>query len=149
MRPTLIIAALIAASPAVAARCPQGQFYRVRLDECVSLGSPLARAYLRARSSQKNHAERETIDTANLGEERETPPEDGAPPTSDPLATDPPPDEIDEAAWLMIPLLRAAEARWAAMVSPPRNETPPPDAWPWLSVYGIGNKNETFLPPPP
>jgi GDSL-like Lipase/Acylhydrolase family len=29
MRPTLIIAALIAASPALAARCPQGQFYRV------------------------------------------------------------------------------------------------------------------------
>jgi len=139
MRPTLIIAALIAASPALAARCPQGQFYRVRLDQCVSFSSPLARPYLGAWSSQKNRAEGETIDTATLGEEIETSPEDGPPATSDPL-TDPPPDEVDEAAWLMIPLLRAAEARWAAMVSPPRDETPPPDPWPWLSVYGLGKR---------
>jgi hypothetical protein len=139
MRPTLIIAALIAASPALAARCPPGQLYRVRLDECVSLSSPLARPYLGAWSSQKNLAKGETIDTANLGEELERRPEDGPPPTSDPLAGDPP-DELDQAAWLMIPLLRAAEARWAAMVSPPRDETPPPDPWPWLSVYGLDKR---------
>jgi hypothetical protein len=128
MRPTLIIAALIAASPALAARCPQGQFYRVRLDECVSLSSPLARPY--------------------VGEEVDTPPEDPPPVAQDPLSADPPPDEIDEAAWLMIPLLRAAEARWAATVSPARAETPPPDPWPFLSVYGLSNMNENFLPPP-
>ena len=79
MRPTLIIAAFIAASPALAARCPQGQFYRVRLDQCVRLSSPLARPYLGAWSSQKNRAEGETIDNANLGEEIETSPEDGPP----------------------------------------------------------------------
>ena len=145
----MIIAALIAASPAFAARCPHGQLYRVRLDQCVSLSSPLARRYLGAWSSQKNHAERETIDTANLGEELETPPENGPPATSDPLAADPPPDEVDEAAWGMIPLLRAAEVRWAAMVSPPRAETPPPDPWPFLSVYWLGRMNENFLPAPP
>jgi hypothetical protein len=139
MKPTLIIAALIAASPAFAARCPQGQFYRVRLDQCVSVSSPLAQRYFGAGSSQKNHAERETIDTANLGQEIETPPEDRPPAASDPLAADPPPDEIDEAAWRMIPLLRAVEARWAAMVSPPRDE-PPPEPWPWLSVYGLGKR---------
>jgi hypothetical protein len=38
---------------------------------------------------------------------------------------------------------------WAAMVSAPRAETPPPDPWPFLSVYGLGNPNENFLPPPP
>jgi uncharacterized protein YjbI with pentapeptide repeats len=38
---TLTIAALIVASPALAARCPPGQLYRVRLAECVSLSSPL------------------------------------------------------------------------------------------------------------
>jgi hypothetical protein len=118
----------------------QGQFYRVRLDQCVSLNSPLARPYLGAWSSQKNRAEGEAIDTANLGEEIETSPEDGPPATSDPLTADPPPDEVDEAAWLMIPLLRAAEARWAAVVSPLRDETPPPDPWPWLSVYGLGKR---------
>jgi hypothetical protein len=63
------MAALIAASPVLAGRCPQGQFYRVRLAECVSLSSPLAPPYLEAWSSQKNRAEGKTIDTANLGEE--------------------------------------------------------------------------------
>ena len=139
MRSTLTIAALIAASPALAGRCPQGQFYRVRLTECVSLSSPLARPYLGTWTSQKNRGEGGTIDTANLGEENETSPEDGPPATSDSSAADPG-DELDEAAWLMIPLLRAAEARWAVMVSPPRDETPPPDPWPWLSVYGLGKR---------
>ena len=41
MSPTLIIAALIADLPALAARCPQGQFYRIRLHECVRVSSPL------------------------------------------------------------------------------------------------------------
>jgi hypothetical protein len=140
MRPTLTIAALIAASPVLAAPCPQGQFYRVRLDQCVSLNSPLARRYLGARSSRKNRAEGGTIDTANLGEENETSAEDGRPATSDPPAADPPPDEVDEAAWLMIPLLRAAAERWAVMVSPPRDDAPPPDPWPWLSVYGLSKR---------
>jgi hypothetical protein len=148
MRPTLIIAAFIAASPALAPRCPQGQFYRVRLDECLRLSSPLARPYLGAWSLQKNLAKVETIDNANVGEEVDTP-EDRPSVALDPLAADPPPDEIDEAAWLMIPLLRAAEARWAATVSPARAETPPPDSWPFLSVYGLSNTNENFLPPPP
>ena len=40
----------------------------------------------------------------------------------------------------MIPLLRAAEARWAAMVSPLRDETPPTDPWSWLSVYGLSER---------
>jgi hypothetical protein len=88
----------------------------------VSLSSPLARPYLGAWSSQKNLAKGETIDNANVGEEVDTPPEDRPPIALDPLAADPPPDEIDEAAWLMIPLLRAAEARWAATVSPARAE---------------------------
>jgi hypothetical protein len=127
MRPTLTIAALVAASPALAERCPPGQLYRVRLDECVSLSSPLARPYLGAWSLQKNRAEGKTIDTANLGEEIETSPDDRPPVAVDPPAVDSPPDELDEAAWRMIPLLQAADARWAAMVSPPRVETPSPN----------------------
>jgi hypothetical protein len=100
-------------------------------------------------AEKKNLAKGETIDTANVGEEVDTPPEDRPPVTLDPPSADPPPDEIDEAAWLMIPLLRAAEARWAATVSPARAETPPPDPWPFLSVYGLSNMNKNFLPPPP
>jgi hypothetical protein len=121
MRSTLIIAALIAASPALAAHCPQGQFYRISLDECVSLSSPLARPY--------RH-------TANAGKKIDTPPEADPHVTVDPPTADPPPDEVDQAAWRTLPLLRAAEARWAAMVSPLRYESQPHDPWPWLSVYG-------------
>jgi hypothetical protein len=98
MRPTLTISALTSASPALAARCPPGQFYRVHLDECVSLSSPLARPYLGA-------AKGETIDTANLGKKVGAPQETGQPVTVDSLAADPPPDEVDKAAWRMIPLL--------------------------------------------
>ena len=132
MRPALTIAALIAASPAFAARCPHGQLYRVHLDECVSLTSPLARPY---------------VHTANFGKKIDKPPEDRPPVAVEPLAADPPPDEVDEAAWRMIPLLRAAEARWAAVVSPPRLETPPLDSWPSLTVHGLGNEHEDFLRP--
>jgi hypothetical protein len=141
MRPTLIIAALVAASPALAGRCPPGQFYRVRLDECVSLSSSLARPYL-------GTANRETIDTENAGKKIDTPPDDDPPVTVDPLAVDPPPDEVDEAAWRMIPLLRAVEARWAVVVSPPRIETPPLDPWPSFSVHGLGNEHRDFVPRP-
>ena len=70
----MTIAALIAASPALAARCPHGQLYRAHLDECVSLSSSLARPYLGAWSSQKNLARGETIDNANVGEDVDTRP---------------------------------------------------------------------------
>ena len=121
----MIIAALIAASPALAARCPQGQFYRIRLDECVSLSSPQARPYLYA---------------ANAGKINDRPPEADPLVPVDPPTADPPPDEVDEAAWRTLPLLRAAEARWAAMVSPLHDETQPRDPWPWLSVYGLSKR---------
>jgi hypothetical protein len=134
MRPTLIIAALIAASPALAARCPQAQFYRVRLDECVSLSSPQARPY---------------VSTANAGNKFGTPPKAHPPAAIDPRGSDPPPDEVDVAAWRMIALLRAAAQRWAAMVSPPHVERPPPDPWPALSVFGLGNEHKDSLPRPP
>ena len=132
--PVLIIAALVTAPPVFAAHCPQGQFYRISLDECVSSSSPLARPY--------RH-------TAKAGKRIDAQPEADPPVTVDPPTADPPPDEVDEAAWGMIPLLRAAEVRWAALVSPPRAETPPPDPWPFLRVYWLGRTNENFLPAPP
>src|SRR6516225_4287385 len=47
VKTTLIFAAAsLAAGPAAAAQCPPGQFYRVKLDECVDLASPLARPFL-------------------------------------------------------------------------------------------------------
>jgi hypothetical protein len=96
----------------------------------------------------ENLAKRETIDNGERWR-RSRHAAARAPADLDPLATDPAPDEVDEAAWRMIPLLRAAEVRWAATVSPPHAETPPPHPWPFLSGYGLGNTNENFLPPPP
>ncbi len=118
MRPN---AALVAASPAFTAHCPQGQFYRASLDECVSSSSPLARPYRHtANAGKRSRRRRKPIRMSPLIRR----------------PADPPPDEVDEAAWRTLPLLRAAEARWAAMVSPLRDETQPRDPWPWLSVYG-------------
>jgi hypothetical protein len=127
----LIIAAPVTASPVFAAHCPQGQFYRISLDECVSLSSPLARPY--------RH-------TAKAGKKIDTPPESNPPVTADPPIADPPPDEVDEAAWRTLPLLRAAEARWAAMVSPLREESQPRDPWPWLSVDGPSKRPQQQPP---
>jgi hypothetical protein len=121
MRSTLITVALIATSPALAAHCPHGQFYRVSLDECVSPSSLLARPY--------RH-------TATAVKKIDTPPHADSPVTGDPPTADPSSDEVDEAAWRTLPLLRAAEARWAAMVSPLRDESKPRDPWPWLSIFG-------------
>ena len=44
---TLIFAAAaLSIGPAAAAHCPSGEFYRVKLDECVRLSSALARPFL-------------------------------------------------------------------------------------------------------
>ena len=121
----MIIAALIIASPALATRCAEGQFFRVRLDKCVSLGSRLARPY-----------------AGNAGKKIGTPPASDPLVTVNPPAADPPPSAMDEAALRMMPLLRVAADRWAVMVSPPRQETPAPAPWPWLSVYGLRNSQQ-------
>ena len=84
--------------------------------------------------------------TARAGKKIDTVPEADPLVTVDPPTADPP-DEVDEAAWRMIPLLRAAEARWAAMVSAPRDETPLSDPWPWLSVYGLGKRPQQLYDP--
>jgi hypothetical protein len=127
----LVIAALVAVWPVRAAHCPQGQFYRISLDECVSSSSPLARPY--------RH-------NAKAGKKIDTPSEADPPVTGDPPTAGPLPDEVDEAAWRMMPLLRAAEARWAAMVSPPRDESQPREPWPWLSVYGPSKRPQQQQP---
>ena len=131
MRPALTIAALIAASPAFAARCPHGELYRVHLHECVSLTSPLARPYV------GNRANGQPIHGANVGKEIDAPPPVDRPDAADSPVADRPPDVVDKAAWRMIPLLQAAEARWAAMVFP-RIGAPPPNPWPSLSI-DLGN----------
>jgi hypothetical protein len=47
MRQVIALSLVLAASPAIAAHCPHGQLWRVRMDKCVSLSSPAALAYAR------------------------------------------------------------------------------------------------------
>jgi hypothetical protein len=61
--PALLVA-MLAATPAAAADCPYGQFYRVRLHQCVGLNTRLASAYVHVAEAQhlaapRNHAEPE------------------------------------------------------------------------------------------
>ena len=41
-----LLVAMLAATPATAAPCPHGQFYRVRLHQCVGLNTRLAWTYV-------------------------------------------------------------------------------------------------------
>jgi hypothetical protein len=43
--PSLALSLVLAATPALAAHCPHGQLWRVRMARCVSLSSPAALAY--------------------------------------------------------------------------------------------------------
>jgi hypothetical protein len=43
-----LLVALLSAMPAAADHCPPGQFYRVRLNQCVGLNTRLASAYVHA-----------------------------------------------------------------------------------------------------
>jgi len=134
MRPMVIAAAcILAATPALAATCPHGQLYRVRLRECVMLGTPLALA-AEGRIRREARRDRIRLQLAN-------PP---APPASPQAATAPdppqaatapdPPTPLDVVAWQLLPLLGAAGERWAHMAAPPSLMlTAPSGPWPQLS----------------
>ena len=134
MRPMVIAAAcILAATPALAANCPHGQLYRVRLRECVMLGTPLA---LAAEGRIRREARRDRIRL-----QLATPP---APPASPQAATAPdppqaatapdPPTPLDVVAWQLLPLLGAAGERWAHVAAPPSLMlTAPSGPWPALS----------------
>jgi hypothetical protein len=47
-----LLVALLSAMPAAADHCPPGQFYRVRLNQCVGLNTHLASAYVHAAASR-------------------------------------------------------------------------------------------------
>ena len=125
MRPMVIAAAcILAATPVLAANCPPGQLYRVRLRECVMLGTPLALA-AEGRIRREARRDRIRLQLANPS----------APPASPQAATAPdPPTPLDIAAWQLLPLLEAAAERWAHMAAPPNlMPTAPSGPWPPLS----------------
>ena len=147
------LATLVSVEPAFAAHCPPGQLWRVRLNECVSLGSPLARPYIGRRKSGATipaiHASKLKATAAMAPvlafqeeEDSNTAPTVDPPPTIQaPAAKTPdhPPDEVDMAAWLLLPLLRTVEARWADLVKPPALREPDGQGvrpWPSEGVFG-------------
>jgi hypothetical protein len=107
----MVIAAacILAATPTLATNCPHGQLYRVKLRECVMLGTPLA---LAAENRIRREARRDRIR----------------------LQLADPPAPLDIAAWQLLPLLEAAGERWAHMAEPPSLMLPAPSGpWPPLS----------------
>jgi len=148
-------AALVWVEPAFAAHCPFGQLWRVRLGECVSLSSPLARPYIGTRKSpgaipamrlSKLETKTATAPALMSKVRQETDsgrPADPRPPVQTPAgpkAPDSPPDEFDRAAWLLMPLLQAVEARWADLIKPAplmREDGQKPPTWPSKGVLGL------------
>ena len=47
-----LLVAMLSVMPAAADHCPPGQFYRVRLDQCVGLNTHLAAAYVHVAASR-------------------------------------------------------------------------------------------------
>ena len=122
---------------AAAAHCLPGQFYRVKLDECVDLASPLARPFL-------GEATRKTsplVKPARMAKR------------ADPGFVDPPPegpdpalpkadhtgDPLDENDRIGFPLPSVSATLWVHPADPPdlmmirQPEGPDPGPWPSLS----------------
>ena len=127
---TLIFAAAaLAAGPAAAAQCPPGQFYRVKLDECVALSSALARPFLGEAMRKTTGFVRpvrmaKRMDPGFVDPPPEVP--DSAPSKAEP--PDDPPDESDNWNWFPMPPVSAA--RWGHPADPPGLMNPGP--WPSL-----------------
>jgi hypothetical protein len=116
-RPALALAVLLCASPAVAEHCGPGLIWRVHLHKCFAAGSPQALAF------GGRHLGRRRVHVALVERRVEG------------VRVDTAPSELDEAAFLLAPLLEAAARRWAGMVSPaPIIATPNPEASQWPSV---------------
>ena len=81
-RAAVVAAALIAAQPATAAHCPQGQIYRVHLDECVGARSALARGYVHPPGRRNIPAARISL-TRHVSDADQPPPEPPPPPAPD------------------------------------------------------------------
>jgi hypothetical protein len=107
--PTLIFAvAALSTGPATATHCPSGEFYRVKLDECVGLSSALARPFL-------GETMRKTAQQVRLAKR------------IDPGFVDPPPEAPDAAQskadesdnWVWFPMPPVSAALWGYPVYPP------------------------------
>ena len=56
-----LLVALLSAMPAAADHCPPGQFYRVRLNQCVGLNTRLASAYVHVAPTRPPGSEPEAM----------------------------------------------------------------------------------------
>jgi hypothetical protein len=76
-----LLVALLSAMPAAADHCPPGQFFRVRLNQCVGLNTRLASTYV--------HAEASRLATPGSGDEAALPVEPEANPVGEPKIVTP------------------------------------------------------------
>jgi hypothetical protein len=101
--PAAVFLLALAATPAVAAHCPQGQIWRIRLDQCVDASSWLARPYVR-QTRPRPTAVHHVADA-------DAPPYPLPPPAPQPPAL--PPAPSDDQATLVLPDIEdGAPAIW-------------------------------------
>ena len=133
----IFAAASLAAEPAATAHCLPGQFYRVKLDECVDLASPLARPFL-GEATRKTSPLVKPVRMAKRADPGFVDPPPEAPDPALPKAdhTGDPPDENDRIGF---PLPSVSATLWVHPADPPdlmmirQPEGPDPSPWPPLS----------------
>ena len=133
----IFAAASLAAEPAATAHCLPGQFYRVKLDECVDLASPLARPFL-GEATRKTTPLAKPVRMAKRADPGFVDPPQEAP---DPalLEADHTNDPADENDRIGFPLPSVSATLWVHPADPPdlmmirQPEGPDPGPWPSLS----------------
>jgi hypothetical protein len=118
------LVAMLSAMPAAADHCPPGQFYRVRLNQCVGLNTRLASAYV--------HAAALRLATPGSGDKTALPVEPEAKPVGEPK--------------IVIPFVLPTLNDWP----PPKLATgaarPPSRKWPERAIAAIAASGERVEP---
>ena len=133
----LIFAAVaLVTGPAAAAHCSHGQFYRVKLDECVGLSSALARPFMGEAIRKTTLVGKPVRMAKRMDPGFVDPPPEAS--DSSPSQADPPDDPSDERNnWVWFPLPPVSLAFWGRPADPPgltitQPESREPGLWPLL-----------------
>jgi hypothetical protein len=132
----IFAAAALVTGSAAAAHCSHGQFYRVKLDECVGLSSALARPFMGEAVGKTTLVVKPVRMAKRLDPGFVDGPPEGSEPA--PSQSDPPDDPSAEGDnWVWFPLPPVSLAFWGSPADPPgltlrQPESPEPGPWPLI-----------------